>query len=152
MTEAAHIWLMNVGLLWMALGALLTAVKFAQAQAMVPSFWLWVGLGCACSAWLRAVRYLKIPAANGTLLIIEDEQKAVLLAELAGRRMNQLRRWHDFIDANDELLRGGGQGAFAGQQRRHTGLAGWRAIRSCRPITIPNGAFQSGTRDSCGRP
>jgi hypothetical protein len=98
-------WLMNVGLLWMALGALLTAVKFTQTREMVPSLWLWVGLGCAGWAWLRTVRYLKIPAANGTLLIIEDGQKAALLAELDGRRMDQLRRWHDFIDANDDLAR-----------------------------------------------
>lgn len=98
-------WLMNVGLLWTALGVLMTGVKFAQTRAVVPSVWLWIGLVCAGWAWFRTIRYLKIPSASGTLLIIEDDQKAAILADLNGRRVDQLRRWHDFIDANEEPAR-----------------------------------------------
>jgi hypothetical protein len=98
-------WLMNVGLMWIALGVLLTVLKFSQTRAITPSFWLWLGLGCAGWAWFRTIRYVKIPAANGTLLVIEDQQKTSILAELEARRQEQLRRWHDFIDANEELAR-----------------------------------------------
>ena len=98
-------WLMNVGLLWIALGVLVTGIKFADTHAAVPSIWLWLGLGCAGWAWFRTIRYLKIPSENGTLLIIEDDQKAAILAELDGRRLDQLRRWHDFIDANEDPAR-----------------------------------------------
>lgn len=98
-------WLMNVGLIWIALGLLMTGLKFAETRVLIPSLWLWLGLGCAGWAWFRTIRYLKIPTENGTLLLIEDDQKASLLAELESRRRDQLRRWHDFIDANEDLAR-----------------------------------------------
>lgn len=98
-------WLMNVGLLWVALGVVLTGMHYFQAQKLVPSFWLFIGAGCAGWVWLRTIRYLKVPAENGTLLIIEDGMKAGILAELEARRTDQLLRWHDFIDANEDPAR-----------------------------------------------
>lgn len=98
-------WLMNVGLIWIALGLLTTGVKFAETRTVVPSLWLWLGLACAGWAWVRTIRYLKIPTEHGTILLIEDSQKGSLLAELEGRRRDQLRRWHDFIDASEDPAR-----------------------------------------------
>lgn len=98
-------WLMNVGWLWMALGAVLTVMRYTQTQALAPSFWLFVGAGCVGWVWLRTVRYLKIPCENGTLFVIEDAQKPAIMAELEARKLDQLRRWHDFIDASEDLAR-----------------------------------------------
>ena len=98
-------WLMNVGLLWIALGAVTTVMRYTQAQTVVPSFWLYFGAGCAAVAWLRTIRYTKIPCDNGTLMVMDDAQKPALMAELEARKIDQLRRWHDFIDANEDLAR-----------------------------------------------
>nr|WP_298124828.1 hypothetical protein [uncultured Pseudoxanthomonas sp.] len=98
-------WLMNVGWLWIALGAVLTVMRYTQTQALVPSFWLFVGAGCVAWVWLRTVRYVKIPCENGTLFVIEDAQQSALMAELEARRLEQLRRWHDFIDASEDVAR-----------------------------------------------
>lgn len=95
-------WLRNVGFLWIALGLASIAISYAQAQKLVPSIWLFLGIGCAGWAWLRTVRYVTVPAESGTLLVIEDSQKAALLDELDARRTDQLLRWHDFMDANED--------------------------------------------------
>lgn len=95
-------WLRNVGFLWIALGLASMGINYAQGEKVAPSIWLLLGIGCAGWAWLRTVRYVTVPAESGTLLIIEDPQKAALLSELEARRMDQLLRWHDFMDANED--------------------------------------------------
>ena len=98
-------WLMNVGWLWMALGAVLTVMRAVEANTFVPSFWLFIGAGCVGFVWLRTIRFTKIPCDNGTLMVMDDAQKPALMAELEARKIDQLRRWHDFIDANEDLAR-----------------------------------------------
>ena len=94
-------WLMNVGWLWVALGAVLTTLSFAAESGPMPSLWLFLGAGCVLVAWLRTVRFTKVPTESGTLLIIDDAQQPAILAELERRRIDQLRRWHDFLDAEE---------------------------------------------------
>lgn len=98
-------WLLNVGLLWIAIGVLQTGLAYSKSQSLAPSMWLILGLGCAAWAWVRSVRYTKIPTGTGTILIIDDAQKPEILAALEARRVDQLRRWHDFIDASEDPQR-----------------------------------------------
>lgn len=95
-------WLMNVGWLWLALGVGVTAMSFfaTTPHTLKPSYWLFLGAGCAAFAWLRTVRYTKVQTESGALLVIDDAQKPRILAELDSRRLEQLRRWHDFVDAD----------------------------------------------------
>ena len=55
--EERNQWLGNVGLLWLALGAVLTAVNWFGDEPFVPSLWLWVGAGCYAVYRLRSTRF-----------------------------------------------------------------------------------------------
>jgi hypothetical protein len=94
-------WLQSVGVLWIVLGALFTAVNVAADK---PSLSIWLPVGVACWLWahFRTTRYTKIPTDSGTLYIIDDAQKDRILAELEARRVNQLRRWYDFLSPDEE--------------------------------------------------
>ncbi len=97
-------WLQNVGLLWIAIGVVFTALNVI-AEKPPLSIWLPIGVGCWLWAHFRTTRYTKIPAENGTLYVIEDAQKERILHELETRRLNQLRRWYDFLSPDEDPAR-----------------------------------------------
>ena len=96
-----NIWLQNVGLLWIALGVVFTVMNFAK-DSHVMSIWLPVGIGCVLFARFRTTRYTKIPTDRGTIYIIDDNEKDRILGALESRRLNQLRRWYDFLSADED--------------------------------------------------
>lgn len=98
-------WLQNVGYLWLALGAVFTAITYFAADKIQPSIWLFVGAGCVAAAHWRTVRYTKLPTEKGTLLIINDIQHDSILQQIEDRRIDQMRRWYDFFDAEEETIR-----------------------------------------------
>ncbi|HRQ63843.1 MAG TPA: hypothetical protein PKZ76_03090 [Xanthomonadaceae bacterium] len=97
-------WLENVGYLWLALGAVFTVLIYLEGRFM-PSIWLLIGAGCVLVARLRTIRYTRIHTDNGAILVIDDAQKRTILKEIRERRIEQLRRWYDFIDANEDIGR-----------------------------------------------
>jgi len=112
-------WLQNVGYLWLILGAILTVIAYYGSDAVRPSIWLFIGAGCVIAARWRTVRYTKIPTEKGNLLIIQDEQHDGILAQIEARRVDQLRRWYDFFDAEEDAAR---------QQQRFEWLRGEGAL------------------------
>lgn len=98
-------WLQNVGLLWLALGAVFTAIAYFGADRFQPSIWLFVGAACVAAAHWRTVRYTKLPTEKGTILVINDAQHDSILQQIEARRMDQMRRWYDFFDAEEEPAR-----------------------------------------------
>lgn len=94
-------WLQNVGLLWIALGVVFTVLSFAT-DAPVMSFWLPFGIGCVLFARFRTTRYTKIPTDRGTIYIIDDNEKVRIVDTLESRRVNQLRRWYDFLSPDED--------------------------------------------------
>lgn len=98
-------WLQNVGYLWLALGAVLTGISYFGSGALRPSLWLFVGAGCVGVAWLRTIRYTKLVGDRGTVFIMQDRQHDAILAQIEARRVDQLRRWYDFFDADEDAGR-----------------------------------------------
>ena len=94
-------WLRNVGLLWVALGGVVTAISFIEAESPRISIWLWIGL--ACLAWfrLRSIRYVIVPAERCNVLIIDDATGADVLRELEQRRVAVLRRRFDYLSPDE---------------------------------------------------
>ena len=97
-------WLQNVGVLWMVIGVVVIAINVA-ADRSPWSIWLPLGIGCWLWAHFRTTRYSKIVTGAGTLYIIDDAQKDAILKELEDRRLNQLRRWYDFLSQDEDLPR-----------------------------------------------
>jgi hypothetical protein len=100
-------WLGNVGLLWLALGAVLTIVSFVGGNGAF-SFWLWIGAGCYAVYRLRTTRFTIVPSEKGNLLVIDDEEGKRILSEIESRRAAQFKAEYDFMPENDtpEQLRG----------------------------------------------
>jgi hypothetical protein len=100
-------WLGNVGLLWLALGAVLTIVSFVGGKGTF-SFWLWIGGGCYAVYRLRTTRFTIVPSEKGNLLVIDDEEGKRILSEIESRRAAQFKAEYDFMPEGDtpEQLRG----------------------------------------------
>lgn len=100
-------WLGNVGLLWLALGAVLTVVSFFGEKGSI-SFWIWIGAGCYAVYRLRTTRFTIVPSEKGNLLVIDDEEGKRILNEIESRRAAQFKAEYDFMPESDtpEQLRG----------------------------------------------
>ena len=65
-------WLRNAGLLWVGIGLILTAVRYYDKHELVPSMWLFIGVGCYVAYRLRAVEFTIIPTDQGNMLVIRN--------------------------------------------------------------------------------
>lgn len=101
-------WLRNVGLLWLALGAVTTAMAWLGRNEFVPSIWLLLGAGCYGVYHLRSTRFTIVPTDKGNVLVIDGDEGRRILAEIESRRAAQFRRDYDFMPEGDspEQLRG----------------------------------------------
>jgi len=99
--EERNQWLGNVGLLWIALGAVLTAMSYFGAGPFRASFWLWIGLGCYAVYWFRRTKFTILPSEKGNLLVIDNADGPRLIQEIESRRAAQFLREYDFLDANE---------------------------------------------------
>jgi hypothetical protein len=94
-------WWRNVGMIWVALGLVLTAMDWATTQVFGVSIWL--PLGAACLAWyaLRIRRYVVVPSPRANVLVIDDAGAPEILAELDRRRAAQLRDRFDYLSPDE---------------------------------------------------
>ena len=99
--EERNLWLRNVGLLWLALGAFLTIVNIVGKQDFTPSLWLLIGAGCYAVYRLRTTRFVLLPSGKGNLLVIDNDEGQRIVQEVESRRAQQLRRQYDFIDPDE---------------------------------------------------
>lgn len=94
-------WLGNVGLLWLALGAALTAFSFMGDGKPSLSIWLWVGAACYAVYRFRTTRFTIVPSDKGNLFVIEGADGERILKEIAERRAQQFRTEYDFMPEGD---------------------------------------------------
>lgn len=99
--EERNQWLGNVGLLWLAIGAVLTAVSWFSSQQIVPSLWLFIGGGCYAAYRLRSTRYTILPSEKGSLLVIDDKDGPRVIGEIENRRAAQLREQYDYLGTGE---------------------------------------------------
>lgn len=94
-------WLRNVGLLWLALGVVMTAVEWIGGEVGVPSFWLFIGAGCYAVYRLRSTPFTILPTSKGNLLVIDNADGARILKEISTRRAAAYRAEYDFFPESD---------------------------------------------------
>ena len=94
-------WLRNVGLLWLALGAVMTAVNWIGGESGVPSFWLFIGAGCYAVYHFRSTPFTILPTSKGNLLVIDNAEGAKILEEISTRRAAAYRAEYDFFPESD---------------------------------------------------
>lgn len=101
-------WLRNVGLLWLGIGAVTTAIAWFGRNEFVPSIWLLLGAGCYGVYRLRSTSFTIVPTDKGNLLVIDGDDGRRILGEIESHRAAQLRREYDFMPEGDtaEQLRG----------------------------------------------
>jgi hypothetical protein len=87
-------WLRNIGLLWLALGAVITGMAAIKGQ-FAPSLWLFLGAGCYGAYHFRTTRFTLVPSEKGNLLVIDGDDAQRILAELESRRAAYFRRAYD---------------------------------------------------------
>jgi hypothetical protein len=90
-------WLRNAGLLWIAIGLLLTIVKYTDKHEIVPSMWLFIGAGCYVAYRVREVAFTVVPTEKGNMLVIRNPDGERILREIETRRADYLRREYDFV-------------------------------------------------------
>lgn len=99
--EERNQWLRNAGLLWIALGGVLTAMSYFGEGPFRASFWLWIGLGCYAAYWFRRTKFTILPTDKGNLLVIDNDDGPRLIQEIESRRAAQFLREYDFMDADE---------------------------------------------------
>ena len=99
--EERNQWLRNVGLLWLALGGVITAMSYLGEGPFKASFWLFIGLGCYAVYWFRRTKFTILPSEKGNLLVIDDADGPRLIQEIESRRAAQLLREYDFLDSDE---------------------------------------------------
>ena len=92
-----NVWLRNVGLLWLLLGAGTTLFNLTTGRPGMPSIWLILGAVCYAAYRLRATRFTIVPSDKGNLLVIDDADGARILEEIVTRRARQFRDEYDFM-------------------------------------------------------
>ncbi|MFC5578271.1 hypothetical protein ACFPOA_09650 [Lysobacter niabensis] len=93
-------WLRNAGLLWLALGAVITALAAIRGE-FAPSMWLFIGAGCYAVYRLRTTRFTIVPSEKGNLLVIDGEDGQRILKEIESRRADYFRREYDFMPKDE---------------------------------------------------
>lgn len=92
-----NLWLRNVGLLWIALGVVMSALSLTGDAGLKVSFWLWIGLACYGVYHFRSTRFTIVPTERGNLLVIDGADGERILHEIATHRAAFLRREYDFL-------------------------------------------------------
>lgn len=101
-------WLRNVGLLWLAIGAVTTTIAWFDKGQFSPSLWLFIGAGCYAVHHFRATRFTIVPTERGNVLVIDGDDGARIINEIESRRAAQFRSEYDFMPESEtpEQLRG----------------------------------------------
>lgn len=94
-------WLRNVGLLWLILGAAITAYQWIDGKQLMPSIWLVVGAACYAVYRLRTTSFTIVPSDKGNLLVIAGREGERILKEIETRRAEYFRREYDFMPAGE---------------------------------------------------
>lgn len=102
-TEQANTWWRNAGALWVAIGAILTALRYADGEGLKISFWLYLGVICLAIYLLgRATFTSHSIDGGGRILLIKDGRASSLIEELTARRRTRLAQVYGEIDFDED--------------------------------------------------
>lgn len=99
-------WLRNVGLLWIAIGVVSTAIKWFDSQQFQGSIWLFLGAACYAAYRLRSTAFTLVPTDRGDVYVIDGPDGQRILQEIEQRRAQAFRAQafraeYDFIPEGD---------------------------------------------------
>src|SRR3546814_1877368 len=92
-------WLGNVGLLWLLLGAGLTAFSFMGDGGPRVSVWFWVGAACYAAYRYRTTRSTIVPTAKGNLCVLDDADGQRIPEQTDLHLARPIRCTYDFLPA-----------------------------------------------------
>lgn len=95
-------WLRNAGWLWVALGVVLTGIRYTESHSLVPSMWLLLGVGCLVAYRIRSVEFVIVPSEKGNLLVVKDGDGERILGEIESRRTAYFREEYDFFPESED--------------------------------------------------
>src|SRR3546814_17539931 len=84
-------WVGNVGLLWLLLGAVLTAFSCMGDGGQRVSVWFWVGAACYAANRYRTTRVTIVPTDKGNLCVIDEADGQRILEQIELHRARQFR-------------------------------------------------------------
>lgn len=98
-----NLWLRNVGLIWVVLGAIfLIAEPLGLPMTLKGGFWIIIGGACLAFYRLTQTNYTVIDAAAGSIFVIEDKEAPALLDEISRRRRERLLALHGEADLQND--------------------------------------------------
>ncbi len=109
--------LRNVGLLWVALGTVMTALSVTSGQGLKLSVWLWLGAACYAAYRFHNVRAAAVAPDQGHARLIPDAEWQRVLGEIETRRAMP-RNVHDLVPRTSTLQQYRDRFAWQHQQGR----------------------------------
>lgn len=99
--EERNQWMRNAGILWLALGAAVTAANWIGGKGGMPSIWLLLGAACVLAWRFRTTRFTVVPTDAGNMFVIDDKDGELILKEMETRRARQFRDEYDFMPESE---------------------------------------------------
>lgn len=97
-------WLRNVGILWILLGLVVTSIPLLGGDGFQGlSIWLYVGSICFVWARFTKARYTQLTTDRGAVLILQNKEHDVIIAELKARKDAQLLDWYGKINTHESF-------------------------------------------------
>lgn len=109
--------LRNVGLLWIALGTVMTALGVTSGQGLKLSVWLWLGAACYAAYRFHNVRAAAVQADQGHARLIPDAEWQRVLDAIETRRAMP-GNVHDLVPRTSTLQQYRDRFAWQHQQGR----------------------------------
>lgn len=109
--------LRNVGLLWLTLGSVITAVGIIEGQGFRLSVGLWLGAACYAAYRLCNVHATIAPTDKGHATLIPDAQWQRIMGEIEARRARP-RKVRDLVPRTSSLKQYRARFAWQHQQGR----------------------------------
>ena len=109
--------LRNVGLLWLTLGSVITAVGIIEGQGFRLSVGLWLGAACYAAYRLCNVHATIAPTDKGHAALIPDAQWQRIMGEIEARRARP-RKVRDLVPRTSSLKQYRARFAWQHQQGR----------------------------------
>jgi predicted nucleic acid-binding Zn ribbon protein len=96
-------WFRNVGILWMLLGGFIVVNNLVQNGTSTISLWLILGALCLGVYIFTKVTFTVINTNSGSIFLICDDKKKLILDEIDKRRKKQWLQWYGTVNHENDL-------------------------------------------------
>jgi hypothetical protein len=97
--QERNVWLRNVGVVWLLLGAVISIYEYVAFNRPYISVWLIVGAVCYIIYYFRRTSYTIFDTPKGRIFIIRDKTHDTIKQEIETRRRGVYRKKYAHIDS-----------------------------------------------------